>query len=122
MKYFVVQTEVDLTQIEKYIEFRPPNAEKEFGDKKSLYMHETMMRETGFDKFWFNCMRDNLVFDMDTISKDELERMMNEAAKKGGEIFEILKELKLWRDTYFSQGNQLIPINRKFDYFMEYHR
>ena len=119
MKYFFVQTEVDFLQIENYIEFCPPNAAKELGDEKSLYMHEMTMNETGFDEFWCECMRKDLVFDMDTISKEDLEIMINEAIKHGSMILDILMELKLWSDTYFSQGDQLISINRKFDYFME---
>lgn len=122
MKYFVVQTEVELSQIENYIEFRPPNATKELGDEKSLYMHEITMQETGFGEFWSNCMREDLVFDMDSISKDELEIMMNEASKRGGEILDVLLELKRWGNTYLAQGNQSITINRAFDYLMECRR
>lgn len=103
MKYFVNAEERVASGHENYIEFQPPSATEEFWDKTSLYMLETAMEETGFGDYWCDCMREDIVFDMASFTKDELAQMIDRAAKHGGTVIEVISELKDWVDSQLAE-------------------
>ena len=113
MKHFVNDNERILSGHENYIEFQVPHAEKEHLDEKSLYMDETILKESGFDNFWIECIYNDIVFDKDTISKEELSAMMQVADKIGGVVAEIMSELCLWTDTIELKNKEYISICTK---------
>ena len=96
MKYFVDAEAREAAGHENYIEFQLPTATDEFWDKASLYMLEATMSESGFGEFWSDCMHDDIIFDMCSFSKDELNLMIAEAAKFGGVVLEVISELSEW--------------------------
>lgn len=108
MKYFINATERVVSGHENYIEFQPPSATEEFWDNTSLYMHEITMDETGFGSFWCDCMREDIVFDMASFTKDELVQMADKAANLGGTVTEVISELTDWVD---SQLAEVVTVN-----------
>ena len=81
MKYFVEEIE-GIKKNEIYAEFRLLDLK----NKTSLYMLRSVTDETKFRDFWIECMREDIVFDMDTISKNELQKMA-EKTERCGEAF-----------------------------------
>lgn len=110
MKYFVDAKERIASGHERFVEFQSPDAAEEFWDKTSLYMPESTMAETGFGEFWSNCMHNDIVFDMATISEADLLRMKREAAKYGGNIPAVSNELTAWMDTWKTEGKTTILV------------
>ena len=96
MKYFVDAEMREVSGHEDYIEFQLPTATDAFWDKTSLYMLEETMAGTGFGEFLSDCMHYDIVFDMWSFSKDELNLMIAEAAKFGGVVLEVISELSEW--------------------------
>ena len=115
MKYFIDAKTRIASGHENYIEFQIPNHKEEFWDDDSLYMSETVLNETGFRKFWTDCMYNDIVFDMDTISNDEMLRMLKTAESYGDTVLEIVKELKAWAEVYFCEPKQCIGVVREYD-------
>jgi len=68
MKYFIDAKSRTASGHENYIEFQVPNHKEEFWDDDSLYMSEAALNETGFRKFWTDCMFNDIVFDLDTVA------------------------------------------------------
>lgn len=115
MKYFVNSTELIASKHKNYTEFQLPNSEKKFWDDESVYMHEDTLNSTGFNAFWEDCMYDFIVFDMDTISKEELSKMIVKANKYDKVILEILNELKIWIDGHNLNTDKPIAVFREYD-------
>ena len=115
MKYFVDAKERAASGDENYIEFRLPTATEEFWDKTSLYMSETTMDKTGFGEFWLKCMCEDIVFDMDTISKEDLHLMKSESAGCNEAILEIINELEGWIDANLKHTDKYIGIVHSFE-------
>ena len=110
MKYFISADEREKVGCEKFIEFRLPNDERELCGGQSLYIAESAIKETGFRDFWVQCMADDLVFDMDTISKTDLALMWAESIVSGNEVREILAELRSWAAPFLDAGNKYIEV------------
>lgn len=110
MKYFIDAKARIASGHENYIEFQVPNHKEEFWDDDSLYMSEAVLSETGFRKFWTDCMYNDIVFDMDTISKEEMQGMMKAVKNYGETVLEVLNELKTWTEIYFCEDNQVIGV------------
>ena len=115
MKYFVDAKERIASGHENYIEFQPPRATKEFWDESSLYMSESTMLETGFYEFWTKCMSDDIIFDMDTISRNDILQMLIEAKQCGGVILEVVNELIAWIRVQLKETDDFISINRVYN-------
>ena len=110
MKYFIDAKARIASGHENSIEFQVPNHKEEFWDDDSLYMSEAVLSETGFRKFWTDCMYNDIVFDMDTISKEEMQGMMKAVKNYGETVLEVLNELKTWTEIYFCEDNQVIGV------------
>ena len=78
-------------------------------------MSETVLNETGFRKFGTDCMYNDIVFDMDTISNDEILGMLKAAESYGDTVLEIVKELKARAEVYFCESKQYIGVVREYD-------
>lgn len=122
MKYFANASERIDSGHENYIEFQLPGAEEEFWDKTSLYMEEAVMEESGFGAFWLACMYENIVFDMDTISGDELAKLEQAAKRQGGAVLEIVLELRNWSEGKLSNPKLCISVIREEDRAWECNR
>ena len=118
MKYFENEA-CGASDHENYIEFQLPTATEEFWDKTSYYMHKEIMAESGFGEFWSNCMYNNIVFDMSSISKDELEQMTLATVKYGWAVFEIVTELSEWLEN---NQAEIIGVNWASDRTLAQHR
>lgn len=115
MKYFVDSKAREASCHENYLEFQLPTATEEFWDKTSLYLSNELLRKTGFGEFWCDCMREDIVFDMSTISKDDLMHLETAALECGGEIPEVIYELKAWADSHLDVEEQVIGVNWESD-------
>lgn len=114
MKYFVDAKERISSGHENFVEFQPPSATKEFWGESSLYMPESTMLETGFHEFWTKCMAKDIIFDMDTISRNDILQMLIEAKRCGGTILEIVNELIAWIRIQLRESDSYICINRHY--------
>ena len=110
MKYFIDAKARTASGHENYIEFQIPEHKAEFWDNDSLYMSEAVLSETGFRKFWTDCMYNDIVFDMDTISKEEMQGMTQVAQNYGNAVLDVLNELKTWTELYLREDNQVIGV------------
>ncbi len=110
MKHFVDLSTRIASGHENYVEFQLPAAAVEFWDPTSLYMLETEMADTGFASFWSNCVLDNIVFDMDSFTKEELSQMLEAAQPCGGTVLSVLNELWKWVNAKLSESNQRIGV------------
>lgn len=115
MKYFIDAKERIASGHENYIEFQVPNHKEEFWDDDSLYMSEAVLNETGFRKFWTDCMYNDIVFDMDTISREEIQGMIKVSQNYGNTVLEVLNELKTWTELYLCEDKQVIGIVWEYD-------
>ena len=109
MKYFISVDERKRNENEKFIEFRPM-VERGARDGKSLYISESVIKETGFWDFWVQCMEEDLVFDMDTISKNDLALMRAASIVSGREVKKILGELTTWAVPYLWKKGKYIEV------------
>lgn len=115
MKYFIDAKARTASGHENYIEFQVPNHKEEFWDDDSLYMSEATLNETGFRKFWTDCMYNDIVFDMDTISREEIQGMIKVSQNYGNTVHEVLNELKTWTELYLCEDKQVIGIVWEYD-------
>lgn len=115
MKYFIDAKARTASGHENYIEFQIPGCKEEFWDDDSLYMSEEVLNETGFCKFWTDCVYNNIVFDMDTISHDEMLGMLEAARSYENTVLEIIKEFKTWAEVHFCESDQYIGVIWEYD-------
>lgn len=108
MKYFVDEKDWAGTESEGIIEFKAPSGQ-------SLYMSEAVMHDSGFYDFWLKCMQDDIVFDMDTISKNELLMMCFSGFTSSENVTAILSELHTWAEPLLDGEDGHIEIIRDCD-------
>ena len=110
MKYWKRTVECNASEDRKFIEFQPYG--KELRNPESLCLAEEILVDSGFRELWVECMRDDLVFDMDTISEVEWKNLLHRAMETGGEVLEVLRELEPWMEAQFSAGCAYISVER----------
>ena len=115
MKYFIDAKARTASGHENYIEFQTPEHKEEFWDNDSLYMSEAVLNETGFQNFWTDCVYNDIVFDMDTISKEEMQGMAQVAENYGDTVLEVFNELKAWTELHLCEDKQVIGVVRECD-------
>ena len=107
MKYFFdanAQAEINRNEL---IEFKAHG--------QSIYMRESIMRDSGFYDFWLKCMQDDIVFDMDTISKNELLKMCLAGNASSETVTEILSELRMWAEPLLNNERSHIEVVRGYE-------
>ena len=106
MKYFIEEIGC-MRKNDKYAEFRVCDLR----NKISVYMIKSVMDETKIRDFWQECMREDIVFDMDSVSKSELRKMAEKAEKCGEIIFDVVHELKAWADLHLTDEKKIVLVN-----------
>ena len=107
MKYFFDangQAEIDRNEL---IEFKAHG--------QSIYMRKSVIRDSGFYDFWLKCMQDDIVFDMDTISKNELLMMCSVWDRSTETVTEILSELHVWAEPLLNNEGSHIEVVRGYE-------
>ena len=119
MKYFIDLKERIAYGQKSYIEFRAPYRKGKLCDNDSLFMSLDVMKKSGFYDFWKECAYNDIVFDMDTISNDEMLWMVKAAENYGDTVFEVMEELKLWAEVHFRESENPIIIVWEYDRILE---
>lgn len=115
MKYFCDANRRIASGNENYVEFMVPDPKKGFWDDESIYMLETDMKDTGFEDFLHFCVREFILFDTSSFSKEELSLMTQAAGCRSEIILEIISELHEWAEAYLTEPSQRIMLNWGYD-------
>ena len=111
MQYFIEEIGC-IKENDTYAEFRvfdPRN-------NTSVYMLRSVTDKTKFCDFWQECMQEDIVFDMNSVSKSELEKMAKKAEKCGGIIFDAVFEFKTWADLHLTDDKKIILVDWDNEY------
>ena len=96
MKYFVNSGGRKNHGNEFYVEFRISGAKNELRDESLLYMPCYSMAETDFAHFISHCIQKDILFDSETISGEEWQKLLIEAKMFGESAYEAICELWEW--------------------------
>lgn len=110
MKYFIDSEERKFSGHENYIEFQTSKATKEFWDETSLYMSCDAVEQSKLGCFLEHCMRKDVLFDSETISKEDWSGVLTEDEMFNENTYEAICELREWIKNQFEDVKQTIRL------------
>lgn len=110
LKYFIDSAERKSSVHENYIEIQTSKATEEFWDETSLYMPYGAVEQSKLGYFLEHCMRKDVLFDSETISKEDWLGVLTEAEMFNENTYEAICELREWIKNQFEDVDQTIRL------------
>lgn len=110
MKYFIDSAERKSSGHENHIEIQTSKATEEFWDETSLYMPCDAVEQSKLGYFLEHCMRKDVLFDSETISKEDWLGVLTEAEMFNKNTYEAICELREWLKNQFEDVDQTIRL------------
>ena len=107
MKYFINSQERKTSEHENYIEFQTSEATEEFWDKTSLYMSYDSLKKSKLDLFLSHCVHKDILFDCETISKEDWQTLLKEAEFFDNNAYDAILELYEWSVEQFKEEQNI---------------
>lgn len=110
MEYFIYSEKRKASGHENYIEFQISDAIEEFWDESSLYMSYDAVERSKFGHFLEHCMREDILFDCENISKEEWAKVLAEAERFDENTYGAIHELREWLGNQFEDADRSIRL------------